>query len=145
MRILVADSIAEEGLEVLRKYAQVDVKLKLAAEELQIIIGKYDALIVRSGTQVSAKTIESAKRLKVIGRAGVGTDNIDIDAATRRGIIVVNTPTSNTISTAEHTIALMLALTRNIPKANSLLKSGVWQRGKLIGTELRGKTLGIFG
>ena len=145
MRILVADSIAEEGLEVLRKYAQVDVKLKLAAEELQNIIGKYDALVVRSGTQVSAKTIESAKRLKVIGRAGVGTDNINIGAATRRGIIVVNTPTSNTISTAEHTIALMLALTRNIPKANSLLKSGVWQRGKLIGTELRGKTLGIIG
>ncbi len=145
MRILVADPIAEEGLEVLRKYAQVDVKLKLAAEEFQAIIGKYDALVVRSGTQVSAKAIESAKRLKVIGRAGVGIDNIDVDAATKRGIIVVNTPTSNTISTAEHTIALMLALARSIPKANSLLKSGVWQRGKLIGTELRDKTLGIIG
>ena len=145
MRILVADPIAEEGLEVLRKYAQVDVKLKLAAEELKTIIGKYDAIVVRSGTQVSAKTIKSAKRLKVIGRAGVGTDNIDIDAATKKGIMVVNTPTSNTISTAEHTIALMLALARSISKADSLLKSGVWQRGKLIGTELRGKTLGIIG
>jgi len=145
MQILVTEPIAEEGLDVLRKHAQVDVKLKLAPEELQATIGNYDALIVRSGTRVTAETIESARKLKVIGRAGVGIDNIDVDAATRKGITVVNTPASNTISTAEHTIALMLALARNIPKANSQLKSAVWQRGELIGTELRNKTLGIIG
>jgi len=145
MQVLVADPIAETGLDILRNCTHVDAKFKLKPEELQTIIGNYDALIVRSQTQVTAKIIESGKRLKVIGRAGVGIDNIDIDAATREGIVVVNAPTGNTVSAAEHTFALMLALARNIPQANSQLKSGEWQRGKLVGTELRNKTLGIIG
>lgn len=145
MKILVADAIAEEGVAILRKSAQVDIKTKLKPEELKAIIGNYDALIVRSQTQVPADVIESGRKLKVIGRAGVGIDNIDVDAATTKGIIVINAPTGNTVSAAEHTIALMLALARHIPKANSQLKSGIWQRGKLVGTELRNKTLGIIG
>jgi len=145
MQILVADTIAEEGLEILRNYAQVDIKLKLKPEELKAIIGNYDALIVRSETQVPAEIIEAGEKLKVIGRAGVGADNIDVADATKKGIVVVNAPTANTVSAAEHTIALMLALSRNIPKANSQLKSGRWQRKELVGTELRNKTLGIIG
>jgi len=145
MQILVADPIAEEGLEILRHYAQVDIKPKLKPEELKAIIGNYDALIVRSQTQVPAEIIDAGEKLKVIGRAGVGLDNIDVAAATKKGIVVVNAPTANTVSAAEHTIALMLALSRNIPKANSQLKSGRWQRKELVGTELRNKTLGIIG
>lgn len=145
MKILVADPIAKEGLEILRNYAQVDIKLKLKPEELKAIIGNYDALIVRSQTQVPAEIIEAGEKLKVIGRAGVGVDNIDVAAATKKGIVVVNAPTANTVSAAEYTIALMLALSRNIPKANSQLKSGRWQRKELVGTELRNKTLGIIG
>lgn len=145
MKILVADPIAEEGLEILRNYAQVDIKLKLKPEELKAIIGNYDALIVRSETQVPAEIIEAGRGLKVIGRAGAGVDNIDVAAATKKGIVVVNAPTANTVSAAEHTIALMLALSRNIPKANSQLKSGRWQKRELVGIELRNKTLGIIG
>jgi D-3-phosphoglycerate dehydrogenase len=145
MRVLVADPIAEEGIQVLRSCAQVDVKTKLELEQLKAIIGDYDALIVRSQTKVGAEVIESAKKLKVIGRAGVGIDNIDVDAATRKGIVVVNAPTGNIIAAAEHTIALMLALARNIPQANSHLKSGKWRREEFVGTEIRNKTLGIIG
>ena len=145
MKVLVADSIAKEGIELLSQHAEVTVKLGLTPEELKAAIGDYDALIVRSQTQVPAEVIEFGEKLRVIGRAGVGTDNIDVDAATRKGIVVVNAPTSNTVSAAEHTIALMLALARNIPQANSQLKSGKWQREKLVGTELRNKTLGIIG
>ncbi len=145
MQVLVADPIAEMGLEILRNYTHVDVKFKLKPEELETMIDNYDALIVRSQTQVTAKIINSGGKLKVIGRAGVGVDNIDIDAATRKGIVVVNAPAGNTVSAAEHTFALMLALARNIPQANSQLKSGKWQKGKLVGTELRNKTLGIIG
>jgi D-3-phosphoglycerate dehydrogenase len=145
MKILVADPIAEEGIQSLRSYAQVDVKTKLAPEQLKAIIGDYDALIVRSQTQVRAEVIEYGKKLKVIGRAGVGTDNIDVDAATRNGIVVVNAPTGNTVAAAEHTIALMLALARNVPQANSRLKSGKWQREEMVGSELRNKMLGIIG
>jgi len=145
MQVLVADPIAEMGLEILRNYTHVDVKFKLKPEELETMIDNYDALIVRSQTRVTAKIINSGEKLKVIGRAGVGVDNIDIDAATTKGIVVVNAPTGNTVSAAEHTFALMLALARNIPQANSQLKSGKWQRGKLVGTELRNKTLGIIG
>ena len=145
MKILVADPIAEEGIESLRSYAQVDIKTKLEPEQLKAIIVDYDALIVRSQTKVRAEIIESGKKLKVIGRAGVGTDNIDVDAATKNGIVVVNAPTGNTVAAAEHTIALMLALARNVPQANSRLKSGKWQREEMIGSELRNKTLGIIG
>jgi D-3-phosphoglycerate dehydrogenase len=145
MKILVADPIAEEGIQVLRSYAQVDIKTKLELEQLKAMIGDYDALIVRSQTKVGAEVIESGKKLKVIGRAGVGTDNIDVDAATKNGIVVVNAPTGNIIAAAEHTIALMLALARNVPQANSHLKSGKWRREEFVGTEIRNKTLGIIG
>ena len=145
MKILVADSIAEEGMQSLRSYAQVDVKTRLGSEQLKAVIGDYDALIVRSQTKVRAKIIEAGKKLKVIGRAGVGIDNIDVDAATRQGIVVVNAPTGNTVAAAEHTIALMLAMARNVPQANNRLKSGKWQREEMIGSELRNKILGIIG
>ena len=145
MRILVADPIAEEGIRFLRSYAQVDLKTKLETEQLKAIIADYDALIVRSQTKVRADVIQSAKKLKVIGRAGVGIDNIDVDAATRSGIVVVNSPTGNIIAAAEHTIALMLALARNVPQANSHLRLGEWRREEFVGTEIRNKTLGIIG
>jgi D-3-phosphoglycerate dehydrogenase len=145
IRILVADPIAEEGLESLRSYAQVDVHVNLTPQQLRGVVSQYDALIVRSQTVVGAEVIESGERLKVIGRAGVGTDNIDVDAATRKGIVVVNTPTGNTVAAAEHTIALMLALARHVPQANSRLKSGKWQREEMIGAELKNKILGIIG
>jgi D-3-phosphoglycerate dehydrogenase / 2-oxoglutarate reductase len=144
-KILVADPIAEEGIELLRKYAEVDIQSRLAPQQLGAIIGDYDALVVRSQTRVGADVIELGKKLKVIGRAGVGTDNIDVDAATKKGIVVVNAPTGNIVAAAEHTIALMLALARNVPQANSRLKSGKWQREELVGAELRNKILGIIG
>jgi D-3-phosphoglycerate dehydrogenase len=145
MKILVADPIAEEGIQSLRSYAQVDVKTRLELEQLKAIIGDYDALIVRSQTKVGAEVIELGKKLKVIGRAGVGIDNIDVDAATKNGIVVVNAPTGNIIAAAEHTMALMLALARNVPQADSQLKSGKWRREELVGTGIRNKTLGIIG
>jgi D-3-phosphoglycerate dehydrogenase len=145
MKILVADPIAEEGIQVLRDYAQVDTKTKLEPEQLKAIIGDYDALVVRSQTKVTAEIVEAGGKLKVIGRAGVGIDNIDVDAATKKGIVVVNAPTGNIIAAAEHTIALMLALARNVPQANSHLKSGQWRREEFVGTEIRNKTLGIIG
>ena len=145
MKVLVADSIAEEGLKTLRDYAQVDIKTGLKPQEIISIIGDYEGLLVRSQTQVTADVISAGKKLQVIGRAGVGVDNIDLDAATKQGIIVVNAPTGNTISAAEHTIALMLCLARYIPQANASLKGGAWKRNDFMGTEVRGKTLGIIG
>jgi D-3-phosphoglycerate dehydrogenase len=145
MKVLIADPIAKEGVDILSEYAQVDVKTKQTAEEIISIIGDYEALIVRSQTQVSAKVIEAGKKLQVIARAGAGIDNIDVEEATRRGIVVVNAPTGNTVAAAEHTIALMLSLARHIPQANAVLKSGVWRRGDFTGTEVRNKTLGIIG
>ncbi|MCL2615438.1 MAG: phosphoglycerate dehydrogenase [Dehalococcoidia bacterium] len=145
MNVLVADPLAQEGVDALKQYANVDVKIKLAPEELKAIIGNYEALVVRSQTRVTADIIEASTKLIVIGRAGVGVDNIDTAAATRRGIIVVNAPTGNTISAAEHAVALMMALARNIPQANASLKSGEWKRNDFMGTEVRGKTLGLVG
>ncbi|MFC1907855.1 phosphoglycerate dehydrogenase [Chloroflexota bacterium] len=145
MKVLVADPIAKEGINILRSHVQVDIKLELKPEELISTIGNYEALVVRSQTQVSAKVIEAGKKLQVIARAGIGIDNIDVEEATRRGIIVVNAPTGNTISAAEHTIALMLSSARHIPQANTTLKSGVWQQNDFMGAEIRGKTLGIIG
>ncbi|MEA3442723.1 MAG: phosphoglycerate dehydrogenase [Chloroflexota bacterium] len=145
MKVLVTDHIAEAHIEILYGHAQVDIRPELTHEQLKEIIGDYDAVLVRSKTKVSADIIELGKNLKVVGRAGVGVDNIDIDAATKKGIVVVNAPTGNTVSAAEHTMALMLALARNIPQANSLLKSGKWQKERFVGTELRNKTLGVVG
>ena len=144
-KVLITDPISEEGIEILRGNAQVDIKDGLKPREIIDIIGNYDALIVRSQTKVTAAIIEAGKNLQVIARAGVGIDNVDVEAATRAGIVVVNAPTGNTVSAAEHAIALMLALARNIPQANASLKSCAWKRNEFMGTELRGKTLGIIG
>ena len=145
MKVLVTDSISDEGLDILRGYAQVDNKTGLKPEEIISIIGDYEALLVRSQTKVTAEIIQAGKKLQVIGRAGTGVDNIDMEAATRCGIVVVNAPTGNTVSAAEHAIALMFALARHIPQANAVLKSGAWRRNDFMGVELRGKTLGIIG
>lgn len=145
MKILITDPVANEGIEALECQAEVDVKLGLKPEELKQIISDYEALIVRSETKVTADIIQAGGKLQVIARAGVGLDNIDVATATRRGIVVVNAPTGNTIAAAEHTIALMLALARHIPQASSKLKCGVWQRSEYMGVELKNKTLGIIG
>jgi D-3-phosphoglycerate dehydrogenase len=145
MKILVADPVAKEGIEALKAQADVDVKLGLKPDELRKVIGNYEALVVRSETKATADVIQAGKKLQVIARAGVGLDNIDVEAATRQGVVVVNAPTGNTIAAAEHTVAMMLALARHIPQANAKLKSGAWQRSDYMGTELRGKTLGIIG
>ncbi len=145
MKVLVTDPLAEDGLRLIRETAQVDVKLGLKPEELERLIGDYEALLVRSETRVTRRIIEAGARLQVIGRAGVGVDNIDLDAATERGIVVVNAPTSNTLAAAEHTIALMMALARNLPQAHVSLKSGEWRRAEFMGIELRNKVLGIIG
>ena len=146
-KVLVSDKLAEEGLAVLReaKEFQVDVRTDLKGDTLRDAIGEYDALLVRSATKVTKDIIEAADKLKVIGRAGVGLDNVDLDAATAKGVIVMNTPAGNTISTAEHTMSMILALARSIPQANSSLKSGEWKRSKFMGVELYNKVLGIVG
>ena len=145
MRVLVSDPLAEEGLGILKKAFDVDVRTDLKEDELCSIIGDYDALLVRSGTDVTAKVIEAAKRLRFIGRAGAGVDNIDTDAATRKGIIVANAPEGNTLAATEHTMAMMLSLARNIPQATASLKKKEWKRSKFMGVELNDKVLGIVG
>ncbi len=147
MKILVSDSLSESGIEKLTKVPgfEVDVNTKLTPEEFRQVIKDFDALVIRSGTKVSAEVIENAQNLKVIGRAGIGLDNVDIDAASKRGIVVMNTPEGNVITTAEHAIAMMLALTRNIPQASSSLKNGVWEKKRFKGKEVFNKVLGIIG
>src|SRR5512139_2054578 len=145
VRVLVSDPLAEEGLEILKKVFDVDVKTDLKEEELCRIIGDYDALLVRSGTEVTARVIDAGGRLRFIGRAGVGVDNIDMDAATRKGIIVANAPEGNTLAATEHTMAMMLSLARNIPQASASLKKKEWKRSKFMGVELNDKVLGIVG
>lgn len=144
-RILVSDPLAEEGVDILRKELTVDVKTDLSEDELVSIIPNYDALLVRSGTEVTARVIDAGNKLKFIGRAGAGVDNIDMNAATRRGIIVANAPEGNTLAATEHTMAMMLSLARNIPQANASLKKKEWKRSKFMGVELNEKTLGIVG
>jgi len=146
MKILITDPIEESCVNILKDEGfEVDLKPGISKEEIKKIINNYVALIVRSGTKITADIINEAKNLKVIARAGVGVDNIDVEAATRRGIIVMNTPGGNTISTAEHTMSLILALARNIPQACNDLKMGNWERKKFMGVELYGKTIGIIG
>ncbi len=146
-RILVSDKLEKEGLDILTaaKELQVDCKFGIPAAELKSIIQDYDAVIVRSGTQITADILEHAAKLKVIGRAGVGLDNVDLEAATRKGIVVMNTPAGNTTSTAEHTMSMIMALSRNIAQAVASVKAGKWERSKFNGVELYGKTLGIIG
>ena len=145
MKVLVTEKISEEGIDILNSCAEVDVKLGLKPEELASVICDYEALVVRSQTKVTPEIVQAGKKLRVIARAGIGIDNVNVDEATRCGIVVVNAPTGNTISAAEHTMALMLSLARHIPQANSSLKSGQWRRNDFMGTELRNNTLGIVG
>lgn len=146
-RVLISDSLSKEAVDILQKEKEfkVDVNTKLTPEELKKVIKDYDALLVRSATKVTKDVINAADKLKIIGRAGVGLDNVDVDAASKKGVIVVNTPGGNTISTAEHTFSMMLALSRNIPQADLSMRKGEWERKKFMGVELYGKTLGIAG
>jgi D-3-phosphoglycerate dehydrogenase len=145
VKVLISDPISDLGIEILKKEVDVDVACGLPSAELIKRIGNYDALVVRSETQVTRDVIIAGKKLRIIGRAGVGVDNIDVNAATERGIIVVNAPEGNTISAAEHTIAMMMSMSRNIPQANASLKSKKWDRKKFMGNEVRGKLLGVVG
>ncbi len=145
-KILVSDPLSDEGIEILKASGfPVDVKPGLSEDELCAIIGDYDCLIIRSGTKVTPKVIEAGKKLRVIGRAGVGVDNIDVPAATDKGILVMNTPSANILSAAEHSCAMLLALARNIPFAHESMHKGEWKRSKYTGVELNGKILGIIG
>ena len=147
MKVIVTDEISEKGLALLQQEPRVelDVRLGLSKAELYKVIGDYEAIITRSGTQVDAELLSHAGKLKMIARAGVGIDNVDVPAASERGIIVVNAPFGNTNSAAEHTMAILLAMCRNVPEANASLKSGQWQRAPFTGHELKHKTLGVIG
>jgi len=145
-KVLVSDKLSEASVAIFKKnHIEVDVKTSLTPEELKNIIGNYDGLAIRSNTKVTKEIIDSAKRLKVIGRAGIGVDNVDIPYASSKGIIVMNTPFGNTITTAEHTIALLVSLARQIPSANSSTHSGKWEKNKYMGVELFNKVLGLIG
>ncbi|HEY7599176.1 MAG TPA: phosphoglycerate dehydrogenase [Candidatus Limnocylindrales bacterium] len=145
MKVLVAEPLAEEGLALLRAEHEVEVRLDLPRAELLARLPEFDALLVRSQVKVDAEALAAGSRLLVVGRAGVGVDNIDLDAATRAGITVVNAPTANTIAAAEHTLALLYALARRVPAADASVRRGEWKRAQFMGQELRGRTLGIVG
>ena len=145
MKVLITDKINEAAVKIVSDVAEVDNLPTMDEDKLVEIIGDYDALLVRSQTKVTARIIEAAHNMKIIGRAGVGVDNIDLDAATKKGIIVVNSPDGNTNAAAEHTIAMMMAMNRNIPVADASVKQGLWERSKFTGVEVFGKTLGIIG
>ena len=148
IKILITDRIAQEGIELLRAQlpeVHIDERLGLKPEQLKEIIGEYTALIVRSETKVSSDVLAAATKMKIVGRAGVGVDNIDTEAATRQGIMVVNSPTGNIIAAAEHTIAMLMALARHIPAANASMKAGKWEKSRFVGVEVRNKILGIIG
>ncbi len=147
MKVLITDGMAKDGLEILEAATEleIDVRKGLPKEEFLEIVSEYDAVIVRSASTVTAEIIEAATNLKAIGRAGIGVDNVDVEAATKKGIVVMNTPEANAITTAEHTITLMLSLARRIPEAHASLKAGKWERSKFKGIEIYGKTLGCIG
>ena len=146
MKVLVSDALSEKGVDIMRRSGlDVDVKTKLGPDELFSVIPVYDGLVVRSATKVTQKLIEAAKRLKVVGRAGSGLDNVDLAAATKHGIVVMNTPGGNTVTTAEHTMALLFSSARMIPQATASIKAGKWEKNKFMGMELYNKTLGIIG
>ena len=144
-RVLVKEKIADAGVELLRAEFDVELGIDWDQEELERRIGEFDAILIRSATKMTADLIGRAGRLKVIGRAGTGVDNVDMEAATKRGIIVANAPESNSIAAAEHTLALALALCRNVPQAHGSLVGGEWARSRYGGNELYGKTLGVIG
>lgn len=148
MKILITERVAQEGIDLLRTElpeAQVDVRVGLKPEQLRAVIGEYAALMVRSETQVTGDILEAGRELKIVGRAGVGVDNIDTEAATRLGIMVVNSPTGNIVAAAEHTLAMLMALARHVPSANSSIKAGKWEKSRFLGVEVRNRTLGIIG
>jgi D-3-phosphoglycerate dehydrogenase len=144
-KVLVKEKIGDSGIELLREQFDVDLGVDWTDEELRSRIGEYDGILIRSATKMTPDLIEAGTNLKVIGRAGVGVDNVDVPSATKRGIVVVNAPQSNVVTAAEHTVAMLLALARNIPQAHSSLTSGKWERSKFSGVELMDKTLGILG
>jgi D-3-phosphoglycerate dehydrogenase len=144
-KVLVSDPIDQVGIDILSHVATVDIKTNLTPAELVQVIPEYDAIMIRSGTKLTKEVIEAGKNLKIIGRAGVGVDNVDVPTATRQGIVVVNSPEGNTIAAAEHTLAMMLSLSRHIPSANQSLKSGKWDRKSFTGVEVYKKNLGIVG
>lgn len=144
-RILVAEPIAEEGLARLTASADVDIKPTINRADLLMVIDQYDALIVRSGTKVDHELLHAGSRLRVVGRAGTGVDNIDVESATRQGIVVVNAPASNSVAVAELAIGLILSLARHIPQSHQHVAAGGWSRAKFMGHEVRGKTLGLIG
>ena len=148
IKVLITDRIAQEGIDLLRTQlpdVQVDERFGLQPEQLKAIIGDYTALIVRSETQVTGDILAAASRMKIVGRAGVGVDNIDTETATRHGIMVVNSPTGNIVAAAEHTIAMLMSLARQVPAANASIKMGKWEKSRFLGVEVRHKTLGIIG
>ncbi len=147
MKILVSDPLGKGGMDILRreKNLEVDEKTGLKPEELKKIIGNYEAILIRSGTKLTKDLLLAAKKLRVVGRAGVGVDNVDVETATKMGIIVMNTPEGNTISTAEHTFSMLMSVARNIPQADASVKAGDWKRQQFMGTELKDKTLGVIG
>lgn len=144
-KVIVTDRIDPSGIDILSQVAQVDVELKLTPEELVKVIPEYDAIMIRSGTKVTREVIEAGTKLKIIGRAGVGVDNVDVPVATKAGILVVNSPEGNTIAAAEHAVSLMMALSRHIAEASTSLKAGRWERQKFVGVEVYKKTLGVVG
>lgn len=147
MKVLVSDPLSEVGIDIFKKTSGIDVDVNtgLTPEERLNIIGQYDGLVIRSATKVDTDLIDAAENLKVVGRAGIGLDNVDIPAASKKNIAVMNTPFGNAITTAEHTIAMMMALSRNIPQATASLKDGRWEKKQLQGRELFSKTLGLIG
>lgn len=147
MRILVTDGLSPRGIEVLRQAEkfEVDVRERLSADALLASVGDYDALIVRSATKVTATVLQAARRLKVVGRAGVGVDNVDVEAATARGVLVMNAPSGNILTTAEHTFSLLLALAKNVPQSTASMKSGRWEKKAFVSVEVAMKTLGVIG
>jgi D-3-phosphoglycerate dehydrogenase len=144
-RVLVREKIGDSGVALLREHFDVDLGVEWSEQELSDRIGEYDGIVIRSATKMTPELIERAERLRAIGRAGVGVDNVDVPAATKRGIVVANAPESNVVTAAEHTMALLLALARNVPQAHASLTAGRWERSKLSGVELYEKTLGILG
>src|SRR6266513_2564059 len=146
-RVLVTDTLADSGLAILRAASDIELEYRpgLKGDDLLRAVTETDALITRSGTAVTRELVNAGKRLRIIGRAGVGLDNVDVDACTERGILVINAPTANITSATEHTMAMLLALCRNVPEAHASVKRGEWKRSKFMGTELDGKTLGIIG
>ena len=146
MRVLISDNLAPVGVEILKKAGlEVDIKTGMTPDEIKAIIGDYDGLVIRSATRVTGDLLESAGRLRVVGRAGIGLDNVDIPAASEKGVVVMNAPDGNATTAAEHAISMMMALSRNIPQATASMKAGKWEKKKFMGRELTGKTFGVIG